>query len=416
MKRLLLILSLLAMVSPIAAQDEPMSPALEAQLDDLVTITERLRRLDTEIPVERNFPTRQETIDYLTEVYARDLPDDELERSRLLYVALGLLPEDIDLRAVYLNLLGSQVAGFYDPDTQMMNVIPTVGDDVGQELSLTEQIIFVHEYTHALQDQYFGLDMLDEIAADASPDRSLAALSLVEGDASATMNVYSQEVMASNPAAAFQLLAESAMAGNLMLPDDVPTVLVNELLFPYEAGMEFVVALYNEGGWEAINAAYDNLPQTTEQIIHPEKYLSGEVGEVVQPISVPAAEGWDEIWSISLGEFYLREHLRTQLGSSQSRRAAAGWGGDLFQVYADPDSDDLLWTLEIAWDTPQDAVEFTDAYADFGANKFESDAVDGCWSNTDEALCLISTNGRSLIISAPTVDMALSITQEQPTA
>lgn len=409
MKRLILVVALLLIVPVVYAQDGVISPALNEQLDALVTITEQLRGLETIEPVVRQFPTRAETIEYLTEIYSRDLPAEELEQATLLYVALDLLPPDVDLGEVYLNLLGSQIAGFYDTDTRTMNVIPTIGDDVGESLSLTEQIVFIHEYTHALQDQNFGLDVLEDEALQTSPDLSLAVLSLVEGDATATMQVYSQEVALRNPSAAFELLAEGLLAGNLMLPDDIPPVLARELLFPYEAGLSFVLALYNDGGWERINGAYDNLPQTSEQIIHPEKYLEGEGAVPVEAVDLSLGDGWQEAWNITLGEFYLKEHLRTQLSSFEAQRGAAGWGGDRFQLYVDPESNDLVWTLRIVWDTPEDAAEFADLYIERGDLKFGSTAEDGCWSNESAALCLVQEEDGSLIVSAPSLAQAQEV-------
>ncbi|MCA9906842.1 MAG: hypothetical protein KC547_23465, partial [Anaerolineae bacterium] len=77
---------------------------------------------------------------------------------------------------MFIEVLGSQVAGFYDTETGVMNVIPVIGDDPGEGLSLTEQIIYVHEYTHALQDQHFTLDsLIDEGDIADHPDQLLAA-------------------------------------------------------------------------------------------------------------------------------------------------------------------------------------------------------------------------------------------------
>ncbi|HLU12252.1 MAG TPA: hypothetical protein VK003_21420, partial [Oceanobacillus sp.] len=108
MKPLIWIITLLLIVSVAYAQEETISPALNRQLDALVTITERLRGLETIEAVVRQFPTREQTIAYLAEIYSRDLPAEEMERSRLLYVSLDMLPADLDLGEVYLNLLGSQ--------------------------------------------------------------------------------------------------------------------------------------------------------------------------------------------------------------------------------------------------------------------------------------------------------------------
>ena len=75
--------------------------------------------------------------------------------------------------------------GFYDPDTQEMNTLLLSGDELGDELPPIERITYAHEYTHALQDQHFGLnDYLDAIVEE--PDATLAAMSLVEAPGTLT--------------------------------------------------------------------------------------------------------------------------------------------------------------------------------------------------------------------------------------
>ena len=373
LKRLILIalVALLVSASAALAQDvtpesqaeaTPISPSLAAQMTNLEATTAALRDLPIKQPVEHRFPTRQQTIDYLRATYARELPPEQIARTKDFYVALGLLSPDIDLSEVYLNLLGSQVAGFYDPDTETMNVIPTVGDDPGTTLSLTEQMIYVHEFTHALQDQYFGLNaLMDAPEVQNSPDRALAVTSLLEGDATAIMTVYEQNVTMRNPLAALSVLVEGLQAGNLFLPPDVPSILTTELLLPYEEGLNFVVAVYKSGGWDAINAAYSNPPTTSEQILHPDKYIAGEGAQDVALADASAAlgDGWVNQWDTNAGEFYLREQLKTELPKNQARDAAAGWGGDHFRIYVDG-SGDLASALALAWDTPADQAEYED--------------------------------------------------------
>lgn len=399
-------------VMPAAAQGEtpaPVNPALEADMQSLEQITERLRVLETLEPVERRFPSRVDVIAYLQSLYDEDMSPEDLARSTLFYTSLGLLDADVDLREVYLSLLSSQVGGFYDTETRSMNVIPLNNEAIGESLTLTEQIVYVHEYVHALQDQHFGLDALLEAEAMADhPDRSLAALSLIEGDASAIMNLYTQRVSMQNPMAALQLLTQGLQAGNLFLPPDVPAILVNELLFPYEAGMTFVLAVYGEGGWDALNGAYASLPQTSEQIIHPEKYLSGEGAAEVTARDTGAllGEGWSPVWRTALGEFYLREHLKTELPNRRSAAAAAGWGGDSFQLYRHDDSGAAAWTLDLVWDSADDAREFAGTYAALGEARYSVPAQDGCWGDADGALCLRADDDGSQISAAPTLDLA----------
>jgi hypothetical protein len=399
MRRLLLSLCLVLLcAAPAFAQETPdtaIAPELAAQMDRLERFTTLARRLDRLTPVPREFPSRDEVRVYLRDLYTDELAVADLERAETFYKALWLLPSDTNLGEVVLNLLGSQVAGFYDTETQIMNVIPTISDEPGALLTLTEQIIFVHEFTHALQDQHFDLNALLNAPETADqPDRSLAALSLIEGDATATMNLYMSQVTALNPNAALSLLAEGLLAGNLFLPPDIPTILGRELAFPYEQGLIFVLALWDDGGWERVDKAYTELPTTTEQIIHPEKYLSGEgaLPVEIEDISAALGDGWAPFWTITLGEFYLSEHLRVGLPAARAAEAAAGWGGDMLRLYQH-ESGALAWHLALMWDTPADAAQFEAAYLELAESRYGRERVENCWRDDSSSLCLNAADG-----------------------
>jgi hypothetical protein len=400
-----------------SAQDDDISPALEEQMLTLEAVTQELRGLQAERDIERQFPTRAETIAYLEETYSREFPPEEFDRLQRFYVALGLLAPEIDLQDVYLNLLGSQIAGFYDSDTEVMNVLPIVGDDTGDSLSLTEQVIYVHEFTHALQDQHFDLDALLEAPEVLSnSDRSLATLALVEGDASATMTLYLTQVAERNPLAALGMLVEGIQGGTLFLPEGIPSILVDELMFPYDAGMNFVIAISEEDGWDTVNAAYDNPPTTSEQILHPEKYLAGEgaLDVSLSDLSGTLDTGWVEDWSTTLGEFYLRKMLDTQLSSADAAAGAAGWGGDHLRVYHESDSGAIAFALKIAWDSDAERDEFATLFEGYGDGRYGEDGRTeyiGCWAGDTDALCILTSEdaAETLIVSAPTIDAALAL-------
>ena len=64
--------------------------------------------------------------------FEKDNPADEIAVAEETLKALGLLPADASLGELYVDLLGSQVAGFYDPETQEMVVVSrsgTIGGD-----------------------------------------------------------------------------------------------------------------------------------------------------------------------------------------------------------------------------------------------------------------------------------------------
>lgn len=383
--RFLLIATAVLLLSflPVSAQDTSLPAELIAQMEGLERYTNRARRLETLETIPIKFPTRDEVRAYLEGFYSREATLRDLTRAELFYKALWMLDADVDLLQTYLALLGSQVAGFYDTETRTMNVIPLFNEG-GSRLNLSEQIIFVHEFVHALQDQHFGLDALMESVND-DLDARLALLSLIEGDATAVMNLYSAQAAAS-PGAALQLLAEGLLAGNLLLPPDIPPILARELSFPYENGLAFVLQVWRNGGWDRINAAYTDLPTTSEQILHPEKYLAGE-GAIPVEIDAPSfGEDCELIWETPLGEFYLREHLRSGLNANVAARAAAGWGGDQLLLYDCNGA--AAWMLRIVWDTPEDASEFTAAYEELAQARFGGERVEGCWRNESASLCL----------------------------
>ncbi len=58
------------------------------------------------------------------------------------------------------------------------------------------------------------------------------------------------------------------------LLDGMPAILRRQLEFPYLDGQVFVSTLLGQGGWDSVDEAWDRLPASTEQILHPERYPS----------------------------------------------------------------------------------------------------------------------------------------------
>ncbi|MDX2141012.1 MAG: hypothetical protein SF123_23220 [Chloroflexota bacterium] len=412
-----LIMGLLLVTGSVFAQNDAIDPQLQEQMNGLEAWTEEQRGLPLEAPITRQFPTREEVQAYITDVYETQLTPELARQSLVFYAAVGMLPVETDLVEMFINVMGSQVAGFYDPETREMNVIPLGDDETGSRLALLEQVIYVHEYTHALQDEAFDLDNFvgtDELMAH--PDRAVAALSLVEGDATLVMTTYLQAYINENPLAAISVLTQSLTAAPL--PEGIPDSLLRELMFPYEAGMTFVSALYLEGGWDAVDAAFANAPTTTEQILHPDKYFADEGAESVEvtPVGEILGNEWELMWDTSLGEFYLTEHLRSRLETDVARTAAAGWGGDAFQVYATADNE-IAWLLIPVWDTEADWEEFLDAYRAFAADFAGGDASSAygdnieCYESAAGALCMESD--ALYIAYAPTMEQAAAMVEAQ---
>jgi hypothetical protein len=120
-----------------------------------------------------------------------------------------------------------------------------------------------------------------------------------------------------------------------------------------------------QGGYGAVNDAYENLPLSSEQILHPEKYLAGEEPvdvDIRDDLAAVFGSGWTLDTRDTLGELQLKVWLREGgLLGDQARIATEGWGGDRIALLAAPDSGGDVIVISTAWDSAADAAEFRDA-------------------------------------------------------
>ncbi len=336
---------------------------------EMVQVMERIdqeviavRGLPEERPVERRFLTRDELRAYIVaEMAAESTPDDYRHSGQELWM-LGLGPQDLDLETLFIDLQTEQIAGFYDPETDTFYL---VGDSPA--LSPVDQITYAHEFNHNLQDQAVDLNAgLEQNEFDA--DRSLAYRALVEGDATLLMNQWTQDYLfgmleQNELLAMVQELQEQQEQSTVL--DSAPTILKAGLYFPYQEGLTFVQALYDQGGWAAVTAALSDPPTSTEQILHPEKYLAAQRDEPNLPVrfDLTAALGadWTTATTSTLGEFDLRVLLEDTAAQGDINAAAAGIGGIRYALYESAAQTPLL-QLVARWDTAADGDEFLSAF------------------------------------------------------
>ncbi|MCC7517635.1 MAG: hypothetical protein IT578_00455 [Verrucomicrobiae bacterium] len=284
--------------------------------------------------------------------------DDALRDYQSALVRMRLLPDGIHLSGMIVELLSEQIAAFYDTESHELRVFE------GLNLNrASERMIVAHETIHALQDQNFNLAAL-ALRHKGHDDLTLAAAALVEGDANYHMRVYQRARFRARNLLEDLGFLFSRQMGKLL---SAPEFLRQTLLFPYQEGQKFVAALYASGGVEAVNRAYAHPPQSTEQVLHPEKYLSGN--DPPKPVAVDLAPGvgWRWLHENTVGELGLRAFFTPLLGVERAARVAEGWGGDRYVVY-DVRTPAGGWVLvwKTVWDTPADAHEFFDAMeADF---------------------------------------------------
>jgi tetratricopeptide (TPR) repeat protein len=347
--------------------------------------------------------TRYRLEEYLVDWYGRPEHLEGMEAARRLYVALGLIDEEYDLSGDQIRTLREHIAGLYDSETKEIYLIL---DRYTSDLWL--EVTYAHEFTHALQDQHFGLDRLYEDCL--SSDCRLARQALVEGDATLVMTEY-----------AFQYLFELSFEREDLLSaiqeveqgeyKDAPSVVRETAYFPYAQGVVFAAALVQSGGWEQLNRAFQNPPQTTEQLMHPNVYLAGDAGSApeVGDLTVSLGPGWSELIRDSLGELVIRVYLERELGAEEALMAAEGWGGDTAVLVVDDDSKRHVLAIYINWDSQTDAEEFLSLYDTFlrrsGARPIE-DTGPGCWRDETQVACPVRYGSDTLLVLASDVEAA----------
>ncbi len=297
---------------------------------------------------------------YLNRELERQLPPQEAERLTAAYARLGLVPDTLRLRPLLRTLLLEQIIGYYDPAADTLFVVDRVPAD-------SVEPVLAHELVHALQDQYQDLDSLLRSLEDDN-DRSAAARAAFEGHATFAMVEWQLRQMTGSAVdlAALPNLSElgqgldlGALPGMAALAG-APRVIRESILFPYMGGLGFVQSLWRERPERPIPLGPD-LPQSTEQILHPERALGATRDPPTRvAFAAPAPAGWSELYADGLGELETRIFLEEFLPDAEAAgAAAAGWDGDRYRLLRSVDREVLVWVS--VWDTDRDAAEFSSA-------------------------------------------------------
>lgn len=288
--------------------------------------------------------------------FDRTYTSAELKDTEDLLIALGLLPPGASLRAITLDFQAGQIAGYYSPEADELFVVSRSG-----VVGAVEKATYAHEFTHQLQDQRVDLDALGLDASDQS-DRALARLALVEGDAVSVQATWMAERLDARELG--EVLASALDPEALEALRRAPAYLRDTATFPYEDGFAFVSRILAGGGYDALDAVYQDPPDSTEQVLHPDKYLEREppiAVELPAGLAEELAAGWTEAARDTLGELILRTWLREGgVSVANARAASAGWGGDRLALLRGPDGA-VAVALLTAWDTAADADEFAAA-------------------------------------------------------
>ncbi|HLG17939.1 MAG TPA: hypothetical protein VJH03_26085 [Blastocatellia bacterium] len=335
-----------------------------AATDEVLASVSRLRGLAIKRPVKRGLKTRDEIEQAVVADLDEETTPEEFAATSKTLTVLGLIPADFALRDYMVKLFREQVAGFYEPKTQEFYLAAWI--------PVSEQrTVIAHELVHALQDQHFDLRRFEHWPRGDS-DAELAVHAMIEGDAMLVMLQYGAEMggqqldLTKIGSLTQLMLAQSDDNDAAQFPvlSKAPAVLSDNLQFPYVYGVGFVQEVLKASSWRGVNEGYQRLPASTEQIMHPSRFLNPDNPIRIEVPDLLPALGRD--WQPSNldvnGEFGCMVLLAEFIPRPRAVAAADGWGGDRYVLYENKRTGSLVLAQFTTWDSAADAKEFFDAW------------------------------------------------------
>ncbi|MBI2358408.1 MAG: hypothetical protein HYV04_05810 [Deltaproteobacteria bacterium] len=326
----------------------------------------------SDVPIA--FESREGLRRHLEAELLEEYGQERIQELSLAYAKLGLYPKGFDLKNSLLKLYSSELLGFYNLRLGLI-MLPRTG--VGQEsftngdeaMPTIGEGTLVHELAHALQDQHFSLR--GRLKPSRNPDEALALRAVAEGDSILTELGYaSGDVNEDSLTGLLSSFRESRDALRVAL-GDVPASLTDKLLFQYEAGVSFVYQMLKKKGWRGVDLLYAFPPQSTEQVLHPEKYYDLpdpptriDVGD----LSALFSPSWKEIENNTLGELMIECLFKEFFPTEVAKKVATGWDGDRFVAFRRGEEMSFIWVT--AWDSPEDSLEFVQHYQQILSRKY----------------------------------------------
>ena len=307
----------------------------------------KVRGLGFDQPVAPEPLTEAQINGLVRSEFGKEFPEEEAAKQQQTWITMGVIPAGTDLLRSIVDFGTSQIIGFYDTTSHRLVF---VGD---QQLTALARVTLAHELTHALDDQHFGLSLLDDLSRACLDDRAGAFEALAEGDAQETSIQWGRANLTKQDVIDLQKEVDEFPP-----PPDTPPFVENLFSFPYPNGQAFVEALLAKGGEQAVDDAFRNPPTSTEQILHPDKYPTDSPQVVLVPdLGSRLGSGWADLDFQDVGEGWLRLMLELRLPGDEADAAAAGWDGGQYRAWSEGSGTAVV--LDTLWDGAAEASEFT---------------------------------------------------------
>ena len=316
---------------------------------------------------------------------------------------------ETDANEAFSTLYADAVAGYYSNGQVVI-----VSDDPDEHR--ISRTTLVHELVHALQDQHFGLTRDGETL-----DERRAEQGVIEGEADYLPQLYDQRCEEE-----WECLEDGDLDVTPLEERPINPALFLSIYTPYSEGPAFVDHLRAEGGWAAVDTAYDERPASTTQVIHPERYPDAAPVDV--EVEDRSSSAWEPmtadgetrtetvgeatlfatLWADGVIDRPLTEGVEPYSVYNYSHPATDGWAGDTFLAYESESGEEVGHVWELAWESPDDAEQFQDAYVDLLTTNGAEPLGDGAYLIDDGAFSgayAVDRDGEDVrIVGGPSVD------------
>ena len=330
----------------------------------LVRTASRLSGLPARWPVQTATVAAPRYGTLLARAWSRDYPSSVRRADASAYALMGLTTRSVSTLSP---------RAWYDVSAHRLFL---------QRKPAATRTAVVNEVVRALVDQNYGLRRLVGLRA-RDRDRWLAARGIVDGTAALASGLRANAPHGT-PLDRFSQLEASVGPG---------------------PGRAFASELRYLGGNAAVASALRTFPQTTEQLLHIDKFLEHERALPEQLPEHAAAALL--LSSETFGELDVQNLLQAFHVTGRAN-VAAGWGGGRLALYGSGGAH--VAAIVLRWDSPEDALEWQAAVPHYVAAAFPGAVahtcppLDRCWSSGSNEFAAGVFGTTSVLASGPGSD------------
>jgi hypothetical protein len=391
--------------------------------DEILSDVSKMIGQESTREVKKGFKDKDELIAILDKMMEEEYPANEFYAYEKSLKFMRLIPQDMNLlekiKAFYLE----QIGGFYDPEAKELYLI-RAGQIPMLDNPMVQKMLMAHELTHALQDM--KVDLNKTLRDAPSDDHTIARLSVAEGQAVLVMFMYVMKMPADKvPDLAAMRPMMTGGSGSMMGAsfeefENAPRYLKETLaLFPYLDGAIFYQKYLKQFPDSKQIDIFDNLPSSSEQILHFDKYLENDLPQLItidNPESILGPE-WTMLLNQSLGEIDWRLIFEETGITKTAIRDAKGWDGTEIFIYENNQSKETAGLIISTWDSKRDMMEAAENYRELLMKKYpdakEESSKDYINFHNGEYLSQIIMKENDLIIIENIPDALLNQVKEK---